>query len=142
MVVVFVADMEYYQYVNMLELKRIQILDDIDALIDVIEYQSKKQSLIYNYVILFNSQTDPVIIDLNTNMTYNDIVDIVNETQPIIAIIVEQYPQSSSQQLFFIGMESKDYFNEFMSKFTNLISTLVEEYINRSLSNYSQLHTI
>lgn len=136
------ADMEYYQYVNMLELKRIQILDDIDALIDVIEYQSKKQSLIYNYVILFNSQTDPVIIDLNTNMTYNDIVDIVNETQPIIAIIVEQYPQSSSQQLFFIGMESKDYFNEFMSKFTNLISTLVEEYINRSLSNYSQLHTI
>lgn len=120
------ADMEYYQYVNMLELKRIQILDDIDALIDVIEYQSKKQSLIYNYVILFNSQTDPVIIDLNTNMTYNDIVDIVNETQPIIAIIVEQYPQSSSQQLFFIGMESKDYFNEFMSKFTNLISTLVE----------------
>jgi len=142
MVVIFVADMEYYQYVNMLELKRIQILDDIDALIDVIEYQSKKQSLIYNYVILFNSQTDPVIIDLNTNMTYNDIVDIVNETQPIIAIIVEQYPQSSSQQLFFIGMESKDYFNEFMSKFTNLISTLVEEYINRSLSNYSQLHTI
>jgi len=126
MVVIFVADMEYYQYVNMLELKRIQILDDIDALIDVIEYQSKKQSLIYNYVILFNSQTDPVIIDLNTNMTYNDIVDIVNETQPIIAIIVEQYPQSSSQQLFFIGMESKDYFNEFMSKFTNLISTLVE----------------